>query len=494
MLARIPLDRIDKNPFQTRTTTYDVADLITSIQQLAGVRPETSGLIHSPLGRIIVNGTSATFGGDILDYREYGGILSCLGDEPTARVQLAAGHRRFAAFQQLVRTDDQYATLPIDIEVLDDQAMADVAWQENAARVDISVIEEAIAIQTAMAEFGWSQTQVGERWSLTQAAVSNKLRLLRLPDDVRSLLRRKVITERHGRALLPLLELRVGEGLLLDVLGHDGQHPKNAGDACSVADVEADVKRIIEQRTRPIKDATWPLDWAPERADDAPGDGIIGACDDCQYRVSRNHRCSNAACFKRKEKVYRIQVTGPRKAQQLHDEHTGWHRLEIRSTQCTACRRWTPDFDPQPTTWYRPGGNYSWLQICPECWTAAGLPEPEPETSGPEEIASAPVVTGALGQAPHTLDMRPATPPTETAPAEPAPPPEPPPPPAVLVTVRILPGEEDLLKRKVMVAIAEEGQAPAGIYTGTYLNLSLLMAKAIGVYFNTISQEIPKEV
>jgi len=488
MLARIPLDRIDKNRFQTRTTTYDVTDLIASIQQLASVRPETSGLIHAPLGRVVL-------WEKVLDCQEYGGVLPCLGDEPEARVQLAAGHRRFAAFQQLVRTDDQYATLPMDIEVLDDQAMADIAWQENADRDDISPIEEAIAIQTATAEFGWSQTQVGERWGLTQAAVSNKLRLLRLPDDVRSLLRRKVITERHGRALLPLLELKVGEGLLLDALGHNGQRPKDAGDACSVADVEADVKRIIEQRTRPIKDATWPLDWAPEHADDAPGDGIIGACDDCQYRVSRNHRCSNAACFRRKEKVYRIQVTGPQKARQLHDEHTGWHRLEIfGSTQCTACRRWASDFDPQVTEWYKPGGNYSWLKVCPECWAAAGLPEPEPETSAPEEIASAPIVAGASGQAPRTLDIRPATPSTETAPAEPAPPPEPPPPPAVLVTVRILPGEEDLLKRKVMVAIAEEGQAPAGIYTGTYINLSLLMAKAIGVHFGTISQEIPKEV
>jgi len=490
MLARIPLDRIDKNRFQTRTTTYDVIDLVASIQQLADVRPETSGLIHPPLGRVVL-------WDKVLDCQEYGGILSCLGDEPEARVELAAGHRRFAAFQQLVRTDDQYATLPMDIEVLDDQAMADIAWQENADRDDISPIEEAVAIQTAMAEFGWSQSQVGERWSLTQAAVSNKLRLLRLPDDVRSLLRKKIITERHGRALLPLLELKVGEGLLLDVLGHDGQHPKNAGDACSVADVEADVARIIEQRSRPIKDATWPLDWIPERADDAPGDGIIGACDGCQYRVSRNHRCSNTACFKRKEKVYRIQVTGPQEARQLHDKHTGWHRLVIvgSSTQCTACRRWASDLDPNVTEWYRPGGNYGWLQICPECWAAAGLPEPEPETSGPEEIASATVVAGTPGQVPRTLDMRPATISTETAPAEPAPPPEPPPPPAVLVTVRILPGEEELIQRRVMVAIAEEGQAPASIYTGTYLNLSLLMAKAIGVYFNTgISQEIPKEV
>jgi len=489
MLARIPVERIEDNPFQTRSTYSELTDLLDSIPTLAPTLPETSGLIQPPVGRIVLDG-------HVLDWQEYGGVHACLADEPTARVQIAAGHRRLRAFRELAKRDNQYAKLPVDVVVLNDQMMADVAWQENADRDDISPIEEAVAIQTAMVEFGWSQTQVGERWSLTQAAVSNKLRLLRLPDDVRSLLRRKIITERHGRALLPLLELRLGEGLLLDVLGHDGQRPKDAGDGASVADVEADVKRIIEQRTRPIKDATWPLDWAPQRADDAPGDGIIGACDDCQHRVSRNHRCSNAACFKRKEKLYRVQVTGPQEARQLHDKHTGWHRLKIiGSAQCTACRRWASDFDPQVTEWYRPGGNYGWLQICPECWAAAGLPEPEPETSGPEEIASATVVAAAPGQAPRTLDMRPAQARTETAPAEPAPPPEPPPPPAVLVTVRILPGEEELIQRRVMVAIAEEGQAPASIYTGTYLNLSLLMAKAIGVYFNTgISQEIPKEV
>jgi len=489
MLARIPLDRIDKNPFQTRTVTSAVTDLVASIQQLADVRPETSGLIHPPLGRIIIGGKTVTFHGQILNYEEYGGVLPCLGDEPEARVQLAAGHRRFAAFQQLAKTDDEYATLPVDIELIDDQAMADVAWQENADREDISPIEEAAAIQTAMLEFKWTQSQVGERWGLTQAAVSNKLRLLRLPDGIRSLLRNKTITERHGRALMPLLDLRVGEGALMDLLGHNDHRPDDAADVRSVAEVEDAVKRLIEQKTNELSEATWPLDWIPDRAEDAPGDGIVGACEDCEYRVSRNRRCSNLSCFKKKEKAYRVQVTGPAKAKEMYDEHTGWHHVEIRYAQCMACRRWTNDFDSSPTTWYRPGGSYTWLQICPECWHAAGLPEPEPEASESEEIASAPVATGT-SNAPRTLDM------SSTNSPEPATPPEPPPPPAVLVTVRILPDEDlNLLQRRVMVAIAEEGQPPATFKTGVYEGLSSLITDVCSSYFTIdISQEIPEEV
>ena len=60
MIARIPLSRIDDNPFQTRSIYHTSPELADSIQQMAPTRPETSGLLQIPLGRIVLNDRDST--------------------------------------------------------------------------------------------------------------------------------------------------------------------------------------------------------------------------------------------------------------------------------------------------------------------------------------------------------------------------------------------------------------------------------------------------
>lgn len=199
-MIRIPLDRIRDNPFQTRQT-YEITELANSILAMAEARPESSGLLQVPVGRIVLPD------GGVLDPKEYGGgVMPCLGDEPEAVVQLAAGHRRLRAFERLADVEgEEYETLPVDIQVLTDQQMADIAWTENQEREDLTPIEEARALQQAMESFDWTQAQVGERWGLSQSAVANLLRLLKLPDDARAAIQSGAITARHGRVLLTAL-------------------------------------------------------------------------------------------------------------------------------------------------------------------------------------------------------------------------------------------------------------------------------------------------
>ncbi len=195
MFVRVPLDRICDNPFQTRSDYGDVAELADSLLNMQAARPETSGLLHVPPGRIVLDG-------QVLDPAAYGGLLACLGDEPQAVVELAAGHRRLRAFRQLAADQQEYTTFPVAVSPLGDQAMADVAWEENAKRKDLSPIEEAEALQRAMTRFSWTQAEVGRRWGLSQSAVANKLRLLGLPHDAQAAIRAGQLSERHGRALL----------------------------------------------------------------------------------------------------------------------------------------------------------------------------------------------------------------------------------------------------------------------------------------------------
>lgn len=201
-MDRVPLERMVDNPFQVRQV-YDedgIVELANSILQMREARPETSGLIQVPVGRIVL-------GDFLLDPGKYESVAACLDANPRAVVQLAAGHRRLRAFVWLynIGEGDEYETLPVEIQALDDQAMADIAWEENMKRKDLSPIEEAEALRQAMESFGWSQAEVGERRGLSQPAVANKLRLLQLPADAQAAIRSGQLGERHGRALLRAL-------------------------------------------------------------------------------------------------------------------------------------------------------------------------------------------------------------------------------------------------------------------------------------------------
>lgn len=75
---------------------------------------------------------------------------------------------------------------------------------ENVQRSDLSFFEEAAAIGQLIDHFGMTQTEVAKRLSKSQSALSNKLRLLKLPVDVRYFIEKEGLTERHARALLRL--------------------------------------------------------------------------------------------------------------------------------------------------------------------------------------------------------------------------------------------------------------------------------------------------
>lgn len=113
--------------------------------------------------------------------------------------ELISGERRLRA-SKLAGLKE----VPCIVVSVDGRASSLLALVENLQRRDLDFVEEAAALQKLINAYGLSQEEAAKQIGKSQSAVANKLRLLRLPPDVLTLLREKGFTERHARALLRL--------------------------------------------------------------------------------------------------------------------------------------------------------------------------------------------------------------------------------------------------------------------------------------------------
>ncbi len=113
--------------------------------------------------------------------------------------ELIAGERRWRAARAA-----GLATIPALVREAEDRDALLLALVENVAREDLSPVEEARAYASLMDEFALSLGEVAEHVGRSKPAVSNRVRLLELPDDVLSLVDRGQLTEGHARALLSI--------------------------------------------------------------------------------------------------------------------------------------------------------------------------------------------------------------------------------------------------------------------------------------------------
>lgn len=112
---------------------------------------------------------------------------------------LIAGERRWRAARLAGLT-----SVPAIVKEAAPQAMLELAIVENVVRADLSPLEEAMAYRQLIDEFGLSQADVAERVGRSRVSVTNTLRLLNAPEQVRDALSSNQITEGHARALLGL--------------------------------------------------------------------------------------------------------------------------------------------------------------------------------------------------------------------------------------------------------------------------------------------------
>jgi ParB family chromosome partitioning protein len=111
--------------------------------------------------------------------------------------ELIAGERRWRAAQQAGAP-----TIPALVRETDDRDTLLLGLVENVAREQLSPIEEARAYAVLIDEFGLGLGEIAERVGHSKPAVSNRIRLLELPEDVLGMVERGELTEGHARAVL----------------------------------------------------------------------------------------------------------------------------------------------------------------------------------------------------------------------------------------------------------------------------------------------------
>lgn len=167
---------------------------------------------------------------------EYG-VLSPLTVRPRqGGYELVAGERRLRAARMAGLSE-----VPCIIMELDLEEASFIALVENLQRNDLDFLEEARGIAQLIRLFGLSQEECARRLGKSQSAVANKLRLLRLPEDVLNAMRNAGLTERHGRALLRLETPDEQREALAYILSRD----------LNVAATDAYIERLLEAKTAP---------------------------------------------------------------------------------------------------------------------------------------------------------------------------------------------------------------------------------------------------
>lgn len=115
------------------------------------------------------------------------------------RYELISGERRLRACKMA-----GFSAIPSIIVDIDDEKAALSAIIENVQRVNIHFFEEATAIERLIKGFGYSQEEIAERLGISKSELTDKLKILRLPDDIRHSVKSYGLTQRHTRELLRL--------------------------------------------------------------------------------------------------------------------------------------------------------------------------------------------------------------------------------------------------------------------------------------------------
>jgi ParB family chromosome partitioning protein len=197
----IPLEEIERSPFQTRTRFDEVqlAELAASIAATGVVQP------------IVVRRL------------------------PHGHFQLIAGERRWLASQRAGKE-----TIPAIVRQVSDEQAMEMTIVENLQRTDLNPMEQARAYERLAREFQLTQEQIAKRTGKDRASVGNFLRLLKLPTETQAQVEEGVLSFGHARALLPLEDPQA----ILKAA------QKVATLAMSVRQTESYVQRIVNPETK----------------------------------------------------------------------------------------------------------------------------------------------------------------------------------------------------------------------------------------------------
>ena len=165
------------------------------------------------------------------------------------RFQIIAGERRWRASQLA-----GLKALPAYIRTIKDENVMEMALVENIQREDLNAIEIALAYEHLLEGSGMTQEKVSERVGKSRTAITNYLRLLKLPAQVQMSLQNKTIDMGHARALLaldsPALQIKLFKEILKN--GYSVRKVEELVQALkSGEDIESGKKKIVARNQLP---------------------------------------------------------------------------------------------------------------------------------------------------------------------------------------------------------------------------------------------------
>ncbi|MGI6697813.1 MAG: ParB/RepB/Spo0J family partition protein [Clostridiales bacterium] len=198
VIEQIEIDRIRPNPYQPRKRFSHIAieELALSIKEYGVLQP-------------------------IAVKRMNDGFFELIAGERRVKAAKLAGFKNIPA---------------IVMEILDEDSTI-IALIENLQREDLNFFEEAEGYASLMNDYGLTQEQVAKKVGKNQSTIANKIRLLRLPREVKEYIIQNGLTERHARALLKIPEKDIQIALASRIV------EKNL----RVKDAEELVERILDK-------------------------------------------------------------------------------------------------------------------------------------------------------------------------------------------------------------------------------------------------------
>jgi ParB family transcriptional regulator, chromosome partitioning protein len=190
----------------TRSVSEELASTPLLANQSTPVTGETSGLLQLPVGEIEENPfqprrdfSEAEIASLAESLKEHDMLQPILVRKVHGRFQLISGERRLRAAKHA-----GWTTIPARVRDADDRLVAELAIVENLQRKDLNAVEKALSFKRYLDEHRCTQDDLAKRLKIDRSTIANLMRLLELPPEILTGLRKGAITAGHARALLPL--------------------------------------------------------------------------------------------------------------------------------------------------------------------------------------------------------------------------------------------------------------------------------------------------
>ncbi len=158
------------------------------------------------------------------------------------KYELVAGERRLKAAKKAGLTE-----VPVIIVDISDKQSAAIALLENLQREDLNFLEEAEAYYNLIKDHSYTQEKLAEVIGKKQSTIANKIRLLKLDNEIRNILLDNGLTERHARALLKLPTVELQKKVLKDVV------KRNLNVKKTEELISRELDKIINRKTKKSK-------------------------------------------------------------------------------------------------------------------------------------------------------------------------------------------------------------------------------------------------